>query len=167
MSHQWNVLEICALGVAGNLPLKHLGMLHISRCLTWSTCVCYCPRKGKLMAFTVPCPSKALEKPHKMQILVLEKPELGSKTFPFHCLCRPLVRNFSNHCDKKKKRKRLNIFFSCFFNPHPRICLLILERGGGGDRGTKIPAWDGNMYWLPFIHAPGDWTPCNAGWCHD
>ena len=40
---------------------------------------------------------------------------------------------------------------SFFFNPCTRICLLILERGRGRERGTSM--WEGNIGQLPPLHA--------------
>ena len=43
-----------------------------------------------------------------------------------------------------------------FLNPHPKICLLILERGRKREK-------ERNIDWLPLVHAPtGDQT-CNLG----
>ena len=40
---------------------------------------------------------------------------------------------------------------SFFLNPHPRTCLLILERGKGRKKGRGTLMWERNISWLPFI----------------
>ena len=57
-------------------------------------------------------------------------------------------------------RRLAKVFSSFFFflNPHPRICLLILEWEEGREN---------NIDWLPLVCAlTGDWT-CNIGICPD
>ena len=59
------------------------------------------------------------------------------------------------------------IYFYYFVNPHPRICLLILERKEGGERETEreTSMWERNINGLPPLHTlTGDWT-CSLGMC--
>ena len=52
-------------------------------------------------------------------------------------------------------------FSFLFFNPHPRIHLLILER----ERDTSM--WERNINWLPPVHAPTMDQTHNRGMCPD
>ena len=55
---------------------------------------------------------------------------------------------------------RQNIFFFKYiFNPHPRVCLLLLEREEGRERelgrgeGEEGDQCESNTDWLPPVHA--------------
>ena len=39
------------------------------------------------------------------------------------------------------------------FNPHPRICLLILEREEVGERERETLMWERNIDWLPLVRS--------------
>ena len=82
-----------------------------------------------------------------------------------------------NHLLKSLKRKQT--FSFTYFNIHPRICLLILERKDGREGGQKGGEEKGrgegeerdvdvrNTNWLPLLCSlTGDWTH-NLGMCPD
>ena len=53
-----------------------------------------------------------------------------------------------------------------FFNPHPRICLMIF-RGVGWDRESETSMWEGDIDWLlPLRTMTWDRT-CDLGMCPD
>ena len=56
---------------------------------------------------------------------------------------------------------RLNIIF----NPHPRICLSILETEEGREGETSMR--ERNIDWLPPVGAPTRTQTCNLGLCPD
>ena len=63
------------------------------------------------------------------------------------------LKDFTNRCSWSKCFEDHSIGLFCFFYPHPRICLLILEKEGKGREGQReTPMLETSISCL--MHAP-------------